>query len=57
MSRATLWEIALAVVVTAVIAAGPLTPNEWGPSLLIGAAVAGAVVVVCSAAHYRAPIR
>ena len=43
VSRATIREIALAAVITAVIALGPLTPNELGPSLLIGAAVAGGV--------------
>ncbi|MCP5059197.1 MAG: exosortase/archaeosortase family protein [bacterium] len=43
MSRANIREVALGVVITAVIAFGPLTPNELGPSLLIGAAVAGAV--------------
>ncbi|MCP5066422.1 MAG: exosortase/archaeosortase family protein [bacterium] len=44
MSRGAIRETALAAVVTAVIAAGPLTPNEWGPSILIGLAVAGAIL-------------
>lgn len=43
MSRANVREVALAAVITVVIALGPLTPNELGPSLLIGAAVAGVV--------------
>ncbi|MBW2245345.1 MAG: exosortase/archaeosortase family protein, partial [Deltaproteobacteria bacterium] len=54
MSRANIREIALAAVITAVIALGPLTPNELGPSLLIGVAVAG--VVAFWRLRRRAPI-
>ena len=45
-NHAMVREAALALIVTLIVAIGPFTPNEWGPSLALGALVGAAVFAI-----------